>query len=78
VLLCIDQDTDVRRFMLRAQEKGLSGVREYLIMYLQGAEYVYIVPDYVRFENQTDIWIDRTSEATSLSIDSGTTTGRRA
>lgn len=27
---------------------------------LTGDEYVYIVPDYVRFENQTDIWVDRT------------------
>lgn len=27
---------------------------------LTGEEYVYIVPDYVRFENQTYIWTDRT------------------
>jgi hypothetical protein len=32
---------------------------------LHGEEYVYIVPDYVRFENQTDIWMDRTAGALS-------------
>ena len=32
---------------------------------LHGEEYVYLVPDYVRFENQTDVWTDRTAGALS-------------
>uniref|UniRef100_A0A915L6W3 Receptor ligand binding region domain-containing protein n=1 Tax=Romanomermis culicivorax TaxID=13658 RepID=A0A915L6W3_ROMCU len=48
VLTCIDKDEDNRRFTLRAQQRGLAG-----------EEFVYIVPDYVRDENKTDVWTDR-------------------
>lgn len=45
--MCIDKDEDNRRFTLRAQERDLAG-----------EEFVYIVADYVRDENKTDVWND--------------------
>ncbi len=53
--MCIDVDADNRRFMYRAWEHGVSG-----------AEYVYLMPSYVRFENQTNVWMDRTIGTTAL------------
>lgn len=48
VIICIDKDEDNRRFTLRASERGFAG-----------EEFVYIVPDYVRDENKTDVWMDQ-------------------
>jgi len=59
VLTCIDRDEDTRRFLLRAQQRGLSG-----------EEFVYVVPDYVRDENKTDIWTDRSAASDGRDLES--------
>lgn len=46
MIVCLEHEGDTRRFMLRAQELGLTS-----------KEYVYIMPDYVRDQNITELWV---------------------
>ena len=46
MIVCLDHDGDMRRFMLRAAQMGLTG-----------SEYVYIMPDYVRDQNRSELWL---------------------
>lgn len=47
IMLCVEHEYDVRRFMLRAQQRGLTS-----------KEFVYILPDYVRDGNRSELWVD--------------------
>ena len=46
MIVCLDHDGDTRRFMLRAAQMGLTS-----------NEYVYIMPDYVRDQNRSELWL---------------------
>ncbi len=49
VLVCLEHEGDVRRFMIKAHSLGLTT-----------KDYVFLLPDYVRDANRTDIWTDFT------------------
>lgn len=46
-VVCLEHENDVRRFMLRAQQLGMSS-----------RDYVYILPDFVRDNNRSELWLD--------------------
>ncbi len=47
-IVCLDTNTDRRRFMLHAFDRGMAT-----------SEYVYILPDYLPDVNMSKIWLDQ-------------------
>jgi len=47
IVVCMEHEADVRRFMLRAQQLGMTN-----------RDYVYVMPDSVRDNNRSELWLD--------------------
>ena len=51
MVACLEHEDDNRRLMLRAAQLGVAG-----------DEYVYILPDYVRDQNRSEMWLQYTAK----------------
>uniref|UniRef100_A0A915L9N2 guanylate cyclase n=1 Tax=Romanomermis culicivorax TaxID=13658 RepID=A0A915L9N2_ROMCU len=58
ILVCLEHERDMRRFMLKAHELEMTN-----------DEYVFIMPDFVRDNNRSEMWLDMDSNANIDNMD---------